>query len=175
MTTPTQQPARSSQLSEDMFAPALERKAHTLFDAMNVINSINDVSYEERSLYAVFHEAGLLEDYLDLHGAASNKRFHLIREDVSGIKWVSQALSCLSLLKDGPHPYPAADSDWSQQQLNEHVDISISCLNEYLGNLFNQFFVFAVDGRDALDLICVFPSHYCYFNSVFIILIPLDH
>jgi phosphotransferase system HPr-like phosphotransfer protein len=138
MTTPTQQPARSSQLSEDMFAPALERKAHALFDAMNVINSINDVSYEERSLYAVYHEAGLLEDYLDLHGAASNKRFHLIREDVSGIKWVSQALSCLSLLKDGPHPYPAADSDWSQQQLNEHVDISISCLNEYLGNLFNQ-------------------------------------
>ncbi|MGY8733437.1 MAG: hypothetical protein ACKVK0_14965, partial [Pirellulales bacterium] len=73
---------------------------------MNVINSINDVNYEERSLYAVFHEAGLLEDYLDLHGAASNKRFHLIREDVSGIKWVAQALSCLSLLKDGPHPYP---------------------------------------------------------------------
>ena len=125
-------------MPEDMFAPALERKAHTLFDAMNVINSISDVSYEERSLYAVYYEADLLEDYLDLHGAANNKRFHLIREDVSGIKWVAQALSCLSLLKYGPHPYPAADPAWSQQQLNKHVEISISCLNEYLSNLFNQ-------------------------------------
>jgi phosphotransferase system HPr-like phosphotransfer protein len=138
MTSPTQQPARSSQLSEDMFAPALERKAHTLFDAITVISSCCKTSYEERSLYAVYHEAGLLEDYLDLHGAASNKRFHLIREDVSGIKWIAQALSCLSLLKDGPNPYPSADTDWSEQQLTNHVATSISRLNAYLDALFSQ-------------------------------------
>ena len=138
MTSPTQQPARSSQLSEDMFAPALERKAHTLFDAISVISSGCKTSYEERSLYAVYHEAGLLEDYLDLHGAASNKRFHLIREDVSGIKWIAQALSCLSLLKDGPNPYPSADADWSEQQLTNHVATSISRLNAYLDALFSQ-------------------------------------
>jgi phosphotransferase system HPr-like phosphotransfer protein len=138
MTSPTQQPARSSQLSEDMFAPALERKAHTLFDAITIISSCCKTSYEERSLYAVYHEAGLLEDYLDLHGAASNKRFHLIREDVSGIKWIAQALSCLSLLKDGPNPYPSADADWSEQQLTNHVATSISRLNAYLDALFSQ-------------------------------------
>jgi len=138
MTSPTQQPARSSQLSEDMFAPALERKAHTLFDAISVVSSRHETSYEERSLYAVYHEAGLLEDYLDLYGAASNKRFHLIREDVSGIKWIAQALSCLSLLKDGPNPYPSADTDWSEQQLTNHVATSISRLNAYLDALFAQ-------------------------------------
>jgi phosphotransferase system HPr-like phosphotransfer protein len=121
-----------------MFAPALERKAHTLFDAITVISSCCKTSYEERSLYAVYHEAGLLEDYLDLHGAASNKRFHLIREDVSGIKWIAQALSCLSLLKDGPNPYPSADADWSEQQLTNHVATSISRLNAYLDALFSQ-------------------------------------
>jgi phosphotransferase system HPr-like phosphotransfer protein len=121
-----------------MFAPALERKAHTLFDAITVISSCCKTSYEERSLYAVYHEAGLLEDYLDLHGAASNKRFHLIREDVSGIKWIAQALSCLSLLKDGPNPYPSADTDWSEQQLTNHVATSISRLNAYLDALFSQ-------------------------------------
>ena len=121
-----------------MFAPALERKAHTLFDAISVISSGYETSYEERSLYAVYHEAGLLEDYLDLHGAASNKRFHLIREDVSGIKWIAQALSCLSLLKDGPNPYPSADTDWSEQQLTNHVATSISRLNAYLDALFSQ-------------------------------------
>ena len=138
MTPPTQQPARSSQLSEDMFAPALERKAHMLFDAISVVRDGHETSYEERSLYAVYHEAGLLEDYLDLHGAASNKRFHLIREDVSGIKWIAQALSCLSLLKDGPSPYPSADAGWSEQQLTSHVATSTSRLNAYLDGLFAQ-------------------------------------
>ena len=138
MTSPTQQPARSSQLSEDMFAPALERKAHMLFDAISVVRDGRETGYEERSLYAVYHEAGLLEDYLDLHGAASNKRFHLIREDVSGIKWIAQALSCLSLLKDGPNPYPSADTDWSEQQLTKHVSTSTSRLNAYLDGLFTQ-------------------------------------
>lgn len=138
MTPPAQQPARSSQLSEDMFAPALERKAHMFFDAISVVRDGHKTSYEERALYAVYHEAGLLEDYLDLHGAARNKRFHLIREDVSGIKWIAQALSCLSLLKDGPNPYPSADADWSELQLVSHVGISTSCLNAYLDGLFAQ-------------------------------------
>jgi phosphotransferase system HPr-like phosphotransfer protein len=138
MNAPIQPPARSSKLSEDIFAPALEQKARALFDAVAVVRSYMHTSYAERSLYAVYHEAKLLEDYLDSHGAADNKRFHLIREEVSGLKWISQALSCLSLLKSGPIPYPAASADWSQGGLDNHVEASTASLHEYLEKLFTQ-------------------------------------
>ena len=132
-------PARSRQLPEERFAPALEQQAQPFFDAISAVKLESESGYVERSLYSVSHEAQLLEDYLDRHGANHNKRFHLIREDVSGIRWVAKALSCLSLLKEGPNSYPAADITWNNERLASHVEISAHCLAEYLENLTEQF------------------------------------
>jgi hypothetical protein len=135
MNLPKNNPARSSQLSEEIFAPALEKRAAALFGALTVASVGVEDGYAERSLYSVSYEAQLLEDYLDRHGASHNKRFHLIRQDVSGIKWVSQALSCLLLIKHGPFSYPVADKDWSDKLLLSHVSASTSRLKEYLDNI----------------------------------------
>ncbi|MFT7517555.1 MAG: phosphotransferase system HPr-like phosphotransfer protein [Myxococcota bacterium] len=138
MDTRRTNPARTSKLSEDSFAPALERQSAGLFNALAAINIGGEGCYGERLLYALFYEAELLEDYLDSHGASRNKRFHLIREDVSGIKWVSKALSCLALLRDGRNSYPAADQKWNDEQIVEHVRVSTACLTECLSMLASQ-------------------------------------
>ncbi len=109
-----------------------------MFLAIHAISDGAKGGYAERAYYSVSYQSQILEEYLDLHGANRNSRFHTIRYDVSGLKWVSKAISCLLLLKDGPSNYPTADRKWGQELLIGHVDVAIAYLQENFAALITQ-------------------------------------
>ena len=108
---------------EKDFVVLLKREAEPFFRLVNSLLAMPEGRWGKRHYHHLVQEAEELETFLDDHGAADNRTFHMFRELVASVRWVSATGFSVSHLIARMPGYGVDDSFGPQLLINGRTDM----------------------------------------------------
>jgi len=124
-------------IQEEDFAALLRRDAEPFFRLARTLIALPEARWGKRHYHQLVQQADELESFLDDHGAADNRTFHMFREIVASIRWVGAAGFSISHLVARLPGYGVDQEFGPQLRIDGRSDLSTvrSFLNGTTRNL----------------------------------------